>query len=676
MNFLAFLLIISASLSVGASTIEEIVVTADLKEQSEIKIASSIFVVSEEAIATRGAMHLEEVLNSIPNLNFASGSNRPRFFQIRGVGERSQFGSPVNASVGFLVDDIDFSGAGTIASMLDVEQIEVLRGPQGTRYGASALGGLIKVKTKDPSSKQELELKITHGQYATQNFDLIMNTPVSDQLLLRAAFSDHESDGYMYNQFLDRSDANGRNESTSRIKMRWLPSNRWVVDVSLANTEVDNGYDTFSLDNNRVTLSDEPGFDRQKSKYASIKSKWLGQNYEITTILGAANSDIDYGYDEDWSFTGIHPFGYTSTDRYLRERKTRSAELRINSLSEFSWVAGFYFFDSSEDLLRDYTFLTNNFSSNYEFKSYAVFAESEIELSEGTSLLAGVRFEKRETNYKDSEGIEFSPSEDFWGGEISLNKDLSDNLLGYVSIARGFKAGGFNIDGTLDSDLREFNEEYLIEYETGLKGAFFRDNLQVRLAIFMDDRRDQQVKSSLVRPRSDGSTEFIDFLGNAAAGTNKGLEGSIVWELNPNWRLTLDAGLLRATFDEYINEFGENLSGRDQAHAPSYMASAGIRFAQGRWTASLTADTKDEFYFSDRHGVRSERATLANFSVEYSVMPWQIALWARNLGDENYQTRGFGSFGNDPRKLYVTEPYYQLGEPRIVGVTFQYFMRK
>ena len=676
MNFLAFLLIISASLSVGASTIEEIVVTADLKEQSEIKIASSIFVVSEEAIATRGAMHLEEVLNAIPNLNFASGSNRPRFFQIRGVGERSQFGSPVNASVGFLVDDIDFSGAGTIASMLDVEQIEVLRGPQGTRYGASALGGLIKVKTKDPSSKQELELKITHGQYATQNFDLIINTPVSDQLLLRAAFSDHESDGYMYNQFLDRSDANGRNESTSRIKMRWLPSNRWVVDVSLANTEVDNGYDTFSLDNNRVTLSDEPGFDRQKSKYASIKSKWLGQNYEITTILGAANSDVDYGYDEDWSFTGIHPFGYTSTDRYLRERKTRSAELRVNSLSEFSWVAGFYFFDSNEDLLRDYTFLTNNFSSNYEFKSYAVFAESEIELSEGTSLLAGVRFEKRETKYKDSEGIEFSPSEDFWGGEISLNKDLSDNLLGYVSIARGFKAGGFNIDGTLDSDLREFNEEYLIEYETGLKGAFFRDNLQVRLAIFMDDRRDQQVKSSLVRPRPDGSTEFIDFLGNAAAGTNKGLEGSIVWELNPNWRLTLDAGLLRATFDEYINEFGENLSGRDQAHAPSYMASAGIRFAQGRWTASLTADTKDEFYFSDRHGVRSERATLANFSVEYSVMPWQIALWARNLGDENYQTRGFGSFGNDPRKLYVTEPYYQLGEPRIVGVTFQYFMRK
>ena len=676
MQFFIFLFLISASLSVGASTIEEVVVTADLKEKRDINIASSIFVVSETAIAARGATHLEDVINTIPNLNFASGSNRPRFFQIRGVGERSQFGSPVNASVGFLVDDIDFSGAGAIASMLDVEQIEVLRGPQGTRYGASALGGLIKVKTKDPIPEQELELKITYGQYATEAFDLIVNTSVSDQLFFRAAFSDHESDGYMYNRFLDRDDANGRDESTSRIKMRWLPTTKWVVDVSLSNTEIDNGYDAFSLDNNRITLSDEPGFDRQKSKYASIKSKWAGEIYEITAILGAANSDIDYGYDEDWSFTGIHPFGYTSTDHYLRERKTRSAELRINSLSGSGWVAGLYLFDSSEALDREYTFLADNFSSDYKFKSYAVFAETEIELGEGTSLSAGVRFEKRETNYKDSEGIEFSPSENFWGGEISLNKDFYDNFLGYVSIARGFKAGGFNIDGSLDSDLREFNEEYLIEYETGLKGAFFGDNLQVRLAIFMDDRRDQQVKSSLVRPRPDGSTEFIDFLGNAAAGTNKGLEGSIVWELNPNWRLTLDAGLLRATFDEYINEFGENLSGRDQAHAPSYMASAGIRFALGPWTASLTADTKDEFYFSDRHGVRSERATLANFSVKYSVMPWQIALWARNLGDENYQTRGFGSFGNDPRKLYITEPYYQLGEPRIIGVTFQYFMRK
>ena len=108
-----------------------------------------------------------------------------------------------------------------------------------------------------------------------------------------------------------------------------------------------------------------------------------------------------------------------------------------------------YFFDSNEDLVREYTFLANNFSSTYRFKSYAVFAESEIDLREGTSLSVGLRFEKRETNYEDSEEIEFSPSENFWGGEISVNKDLYDSFLAYASVARGFKAGGFNIDGTL-----------------------------------------------------------------------------------------------------------------------------------------------------------------------------------------------------------------------------------
>ncbi|MEC8644369.1 MAG: TonB-dependent receptor plug domain-containing protein, partial [Pseudomonadota bacterium] len=287
MQLLILLLLVTASLSLGASTIEEIIVTADLKEKQEIDIASSVFVLSEEALEAREASHLEDVVNSIPNLNFASGSNRARFFQIRGVGERSQFASPVNASVGFLVDDVDFSGAGTIASMLDVEQIEVFRGPQGTRYGASALGGLIKVKTRDPNPERELELRITQGQHATKGFDLIINTPVSEQLLLRAAFNEQESDGYMYNQFLDRDNANGRDESTSRIKIRWLPNDEWAVDLSLANIEVDNGYDAFSLDNNRITLSDEPGFDRQDSNYVSMKSKWSGENYEITGILGA-----------------------------------------------------------------------------------------------------------------------------------------------------------------------------------------------------------------------------------------------------------------------------------------------------------------------------------------------------------------------------------------------------
>ena len=127
------------SLTVAAeNTLEEIIVTADFRDRKELSTPISITVMTEEIIKSRAAQHFEELVNAIPNVNYAAGSNRARFFQIRGIGERSQFVAPINPSVGFLVDNVDFSGAATIATMLDVEQVEVLRGPQGTRYGANA----------------------------------------------------------------------------------------------------------------------------------------------------------------------------------------------------------------------------------------------------------------------------------------------------------------------------------------------------------------------------------------------------------------------------------------------------------------------------------------------------------------------------------------------------------
>ena len=101
-------------------------------------------------IRDAAVLHLEELLPQVPSLSWAGASSRPRYFQLRGIGELEQYQGAPNPSLGFLVDEIDFSGIGMIASLFDVEQVEVLRGPQGTRYGANALGGLIKVKTRDP----------------------------------------------------------------------------------------------------------------------------------------------------------------------------------------------------------------------------------------------------------------------------------------------------------------------------------------------------------------------------------------------------------------------------------------------------------------------------------------------------------------------------------------------
>jgi outer membrane receptor protein involved in Fe transport len=267
----------------------------------------------------------------------------------------------------------------------------------------------------------------------------------------------------------------------------------------------------------------------------------------------------------------------------------------------------------------------------------------------------------------------FTPSENLWGGRVAAKYLVSSSTMAYASIARGYKAGGFNTDGTLDADLREFGEEFLIEYEVGIKSSLLADSLHLKAAVFHDDRHDQQVKSSTGRIRANGSTEFIDFIGNAAEGTNNGMEFEAVW--TPTERLGLKAsfGVLDATFDSFINSENQDLAGRDQAHAPGYMAHLAADYNLGAWTVSVSLDAKDDFYFSDSHNVQSDPYELLNMNLSYSSEHWSLSFWGRNLTNQDYAVRGFffGEFGNDPRKGYAPEPYLQFGEPRMIGVNYE-----
>ena len=187
------------------------------------------------------------------------------------------------------------------------------------------------------------------------------------------------------------------------------------------------------------------------------------------------------------------------------------------------------------------------------------------------------------------------------------------------------------------------------------------------------DRRDQQVKGSLVIPRSDGSTSFTDFTDNAASGTNRGLEASIDWRATEALRFSGFIARLDASFDRYVNIDGTDLSGRDQPQAPAdqYRLSVIYDFS-ANLSASLEATGRDAFFLSDRHEVTSPSARLINANIAWQRGAWAVTLWGRNLQDKTTVTRGFGTFGNDPRKDYALEPYYQFGEPRTVGATVRY----
>ena len=260
----------------AAEPLGEITVTATMRESALIDVPASVSVLDRQVLADAGEQHFQDVLGLVPNLNWAAGSSRPRYFQLRGVGDLEQYQGAPNPSIGFLVDDIDFSGVGMVATLFDIDQIEVLRGPQGTRYGANALGGVIKVKTREPQRSFDAASEVSMGQDDEWSIGGVIGGAIAgtETGAYRVGVQQYESDGFRRNVFLHRDDTNGRNELTARARVRFEPAERWQIDLSALMIDLDNGYDAFAIDNSRVTQSNRPGSDSQRSLGSSLDLRY------------------------------------------------------------------------------------------------------------------------------------------------------------------------------------------------------------------------------------------------------------------------------------------------------------------------------------------------------------------------------------------------------------------
>ena len=674
---------------------DRMMVTADFRSVDLVDLSGSATVIDAETARQRNAAHLEDVLNLAPNVNFSSGASRGRFFQIRGIGSRSQFVEPSNASVGLVVDGIDLTGLGGAASTLDIEQVEILRGPQGTLFGANALAGMINLVSAAPTEVFDGRIEARLSEFGTRAFEGAVSGPLGETLAYRLAYGSQRSDGYQDNAFLNRDDVAGINEQTLRTRLRWKPHQRLMVDFTGLFLDIDNGYDAFSLDNTRTTLSDQPGHDRQDTLAGSMRLSWqAAESFDIEALLSHVDADLEYGFDEDWSFVGLCevfecPFGgYSSFDNYFNDNRNTTVDVRAVSTSghnNFGWVVGAYQRDQTQRLRRVYTFLDEDFLRDYETDNRAIYGRIEVPLAERFRLEAGLRYEQREARYADSDGARFRPDENFWGGRLALQYRLADGGQAYALISRGYKAGGVNSDSTIPDAQREFATEVLWNYELGFKARFQQGRVDLRAALFFQDREDIQTQQSLVVPIQGElcPCRFIEFQTNATAGRSYGLEAELNWQISDSIQAFGSLGLMDSSFDDFLNfshvdadpATGQpfNLDGRDLPHAPNYMFALGAVFKlSDRWYLRTEVEGKDAFFFSSRHEVRSDAYQLFHARLGYRTEHWDLALWARNVGNEDITTRGFGSFGNDPRKGYAVEPYFQFGQPRVIGMSASY----
>ncbi len=685
----ALLPLISAPLVAHAddSDLERIVVTGDFQRESIQTLSASASLFSESEINQRGASYLDEMLGSTANVNFTSGASRGRYIQIRGVGLRSQFVDPINPSVGLVIDGINYSGLGGSSLLFDIDQVEIYRGPQGTRFGADGMAGMIQMESAQATADPSLKLQVGMGTYNSREAGLAASTGLTDDTSARVSYFRRKSDGYVDNLYLN-DETQQQDEQVARFKLNSQLTEHLNTELNLHYIDINNGYDAFTLDNSRNSVADEPGQDNQQSYAIGINNTYTGFDaFDVNLNLSAIDTELLYSFDEDWvcndasepqlCAAGLHPWGYSSTDIYTRDRDDQSVNLQFNSKTG-NWVAGVYYQNRDVDLEREYTWLASPFASTYETSNVAVYGQLATPIGPKTTLITGLRVEQYQGDYTDSNGFIEDTDDVMVGGKVALEYQVIDRTMIYASITRGYKAGGINSEAlakakdeglNLSADFFQqhtsFDPEYLWSGEFGVKGSSLDDKFTLRLAAFYMHRDNIQLKAWQVE-----NQQFTGYVDNASSGSNYGLEIEGSYQLTEDLFLTGSAGYLNTEIDDFVTQSGLNQDGREQAQSPKYQYAFSARYNfTNELYGMIGVEGKDDYYFSDSHNSQAPSSNLVNLSFGYEADMWAIRAWARNVFDETVPTRGF-EFGNDPLDGYATHTYVQLGEPRVAGVTF------
>ena len=688
-NYL-YILVLLVSLSICAEEVEEIIIKADWREAPITDGDTSTFVLSGNEIKAQPIKHFENLSYLVPNLNFAASDSRARYFQIRGIGERSGYLGTPNSSVGFLIDDVDYSGQGGIATLFDVDQVEVIRGPQASRIGANALAGLIYIKTKEPTEEFEASSEINLGSYNTQSAGIVLSGPVTKNKHVKFRFvvRQDQSDGFRKNLFLNKSDTSSKDELTLRLKIDFELSETSNSKLLLSSVDMDDPADIWTIDNSLNTLSDRPGMDSQKTDTLGYKYFKKFDQFELQSFTSTTDTFVVFSYDADWGNSESHaPYTYDYFSETLRDRQSFNQEFRLVSNSNnlpFSWVLGttFLSLDETNDRQDDgiygdpsdpfgpYESLTIS-SSDYSSNNLSFFGNIDYELAKDLVISLGVRAEEWKAKYSDTNNENFNLSNDMFGGKVSVSYLMESIGNAYLSYAKGYKQGGFNVGlgllGQVDPNELEYDPEYLTNYELGINSKI-SDFTDLSFNIFYSQREDQQVLISTQVDPNDPNT-FVYLTQNAAEGLNYGFEGSFDTQLNDALSLFLNLGYLETEIKNWASR--PDIEGREQAHAPKYSFSAGAEYYfQENTSFEINFIGKSGFYYSDSHNNKSDSYVLTNAALRHSVDNWVIDLWVQNLFDEYYSTRGF-FFGNEAPD-FIDTLYRRHGDPRHFGLSVRY----
>lgn len=691
---------ISITLEDAVNQLDDIIVTAEKKEENVQHIPAAVSVLTSKAIDDYRLWNTKDLTAIVPSLYAGNPGDGRNVTSVRGITSTSY-----DAAVTTYVDGVNqFTLDTYIPQIFDAERIEVLRGPQGTLYGRNAMGGVINIITKQPTNNTNGFVEASFGNYGRQRYVGAIRTPFEkDKLFFGASLLYDGMNGYYHNDFND-SKFDKQHSFGGNYYLKYLPSSTWAITLNVKHVanrndgsfplagSVDEAFSNpYHLNQNAVATLVDNVFN------SSLSANYSGHKFNFTTQTSYQSNYRYYAQPIDGDFSPVD--AVTIINDYGKKWnnvKVLTEELRFTSpvsASKFKWTAGAYFFyqytpnKQATHFGKD-AILVGSPDSNYAIinttkaKSFgtAAYAQGNYAITDKLNFIAGLRYDYQHSkqNVLGEYQPDGSPTPVFetqpdTSGKVSysavspmasLAYQASINSNIYFTYSRGYRTGGLTQLGSDPSQppLYAYKPEYSNNFEIGFKNTLLNNKLRVNIDLFYTNITNAQVPT-LILP------DAITVTKNAGKLESRGIEAELAATPVKGLQLIYNFGYIDAKYTTLkLSKYGEevNLSGNKQIFTPDVTSLLAAQYnipvvrakkisllLRGEW--SYLGKT----YFDLSNTIEQDAYSLFNLKAGVTSKHLELYFWMRNIGDKKYIAYAY-DFG-----------VVHLGDPKTYGATLK-----
>ena len=658
---------------------DEVIVTVQKRAQDITDVPISISAFSGELLEEKSINDVTEIARFTPGFTGSTFSAAEPILSVRGANNTfSQAGA--SKPVGVFLDDVFISrNSGSAFELYDLEQVTVLKGPQGTLFGRNVTGGAINITTSKPSLDETvLKGEVGYGNYDAIEVKGLASGPIAENVGAKISAAYRTRDGFGEDR-LSGHESSDLDTLNLRGQLLFEPSDRLDALLTVDYSEDENGGRTLSAltpdiaPNNNITVVDdgnrrttEHGIDQffdRDTFGISARVNYDLDFAEFTSITAYRESDVtekDSFTPHAYRFLINGFFPYQRVNENTDSPETLSQEFRLvsDNSGPVNYVLGLYYFDESisrqaeqthhqgitGNLLRD-----RNFDQDVDTKSYAAYTDIELALSEFVKVNVGGRYTDEEktvqVDFTDALNMTNNFSSDTFKANFSeftpravITVQPSDDLTFYGSYTEGFTAGGFNSESDNEAlNGVPFDPESVEAFELGMKAKLWDNRVRLNASVFQQDYKDKQ--EGLPNTNND----FV--IVNASAASIDGFEFDATVDVTDNLSLFGSYSHLDATYDDFITFRNEDRSGNSLATSPEHSAAVGGSYSialndEVELLANASYAWQDEYFTGS-----SNQATFlipdyglldASLGFEAIDERWKVTFWGKNLTDKDY----------------------------------------